>query len=193
MKTGILGGTFDPPHIGHIRLALAAKESLGLDRIVILPAANPPHKKSMTSPSHRRNMAALAAEQYGFELCETEYLREKPSYTVDTIAELEKIYKGDKLYFIIGGDSMLDFEKWHKWQKLIKMCAFVVGTRRQEEKEAVEKAANDKIKRFNAEIYVLDFIPEEVSSTEIREGIFKEAVPEKVLEYIEKNKLYQGF
>ena len=193
MKTGILGGTFDPPHMGHIKLALAAKEQLGLDRIIILPAANPPHKKSMTSPRHRRNMAALAAQQYGFELCEIEYLREKPSYTVDTIAELQKLYKDDKLYFIIGGDSMLDFEKWHKWQKLIKMCAFAVGARTIEQQEAVKKAANEKRERFDAEIYVLDFMPDEVSSTEIRDGLAKEVVPEKVLEYIEKNKLYQGF
>ena len=193
MKTGILGGTFDPPHMGHIKLALAAKEQLGLDRIIVLPAANPPHKKSMTSPRHRRNMAAIAARQYGFELCEIEYLREKPSYTVDTIAELKKLYKDDKLYFIIGGDSMLDFEDWYQWRKLIKMCAFAVGARTMEQKQAVEKAANEKRECFDAEIYVLDFTPDEVSSTEIRGGATKEAVPEKVLEYIKKNKLYQGF
>ena len=193
MKTGILGGTFDPPHMGHIKLALAAKEQLGLDRIIILPAANPPHKKSMTSPRHRRNMAAIAAQQYGFELCEIEYLRKKPSYTVDTIAELKKLYPDDKLYFIIGGDSMLDFETWYNWEKLIKMCAFAVGARTNEQQEAVKKTADEKKRRFNAEIYVLDFTPHEVSSTEIRGGVTKEAIPEKVKEYIEKNKLYQGF
>ena len=140
MKTGILGGTFDPPHMGHIKLALAAVRQCGLDRLVLLPAANPPHKKSMTNPLHRRNMAAVAAEEYGFELCEIEYAREKPSYTVDTIAELEKLYPDDKLYFIIGGDSMLDFEKWHEWEKLINMCAFIVGSRSGAQKKQVEKA-----------------------------------------------------
>ena len=193
MKTGILGGTFDPPHMGHIKLALAAVRQCGLDRLVLLPAANPPHKKSMTNPLHRCNMAAVAAEEYGFELCEIEYAREKPSYTVDTIAELEKLYPGDKLYFIIGGDSMLDFEKWHEWEKLINMCAFIVGSRNGAQKKQVEKAVKDKIERFGAEIYLLDFVPEEISSTDIRNGEAWEEVPEKVREYIEKNKLYQRF
>lgn len=193
MKIGILGGTFDPPHMGHIKLALAAIGRCGLDKLVLMPAANPPHKKSMTNPLHRRNMAALAAEEYGFELCEIEYARKTPSYTIDTLKELEKLYPDDKLYFIIGGDSMLDFEKWHEWNKLITRCAFIVGSRSVAQKEQVEKAVKDKTERFGAEIYVLDFLPEEVSSTEIRNGEVEEEVPEKVREYIEKNNLYKRF
>ena len=88
---------------------------------------------------------------------------------------------------------MLDFEKRHEWNKLITRRAFIVGSRNIAQKEQVEKAVKDKTERFGAEIYVLDFLPEEVSSTEIRNGEAEEEVPEKVMEYIEKNNLYKRF
>ena len=190
MKTGILGGTFDPPHFGHIKLGLNAKELCSLDRVLILPSANPPHKKSITEKDHRLNLAKIVADEYGFELCDIEYKKTTPSYTFETIKEMKKIYPDDKLYFIIGGDSMLDFEKWYKWQELINMCAFIVGARTDEEKEEIKKMADDKKKHFGAEIYVITADAYPVSSTDIRMGENMDKVPPAVREYIEKNSLY---
>ncbi|MDP4117707.1 MAG: nicotinate (nicotinamide) nucleotide adenylyltransferase [Bacillota bacterium] len=190
MKTGIFGGTFDPPHIGHILLAQKAKQQCKLDRIILLPSAVPPHKKSHLSGFHRLELARITAEEYGFELCDWEYKKKSPSYTIETISYMKTLYPGDQLYFIIGGDSMLDFEKWYRWEELITMCSFIVGIRKQSELDAVNAAAADKRRRFGADITVLDIIPVDISSTEIRETGDLSEVPPRVREYIIKNKLY---
>ena len=192
MKTGILGGTFDPPHMGHIFLAQNAKKQLSLDRIVLLPSANPPHKKTNTAGHHRLAMAELVAKEYGFELCDAEYKKETPSYTVEIIDELKKIYPGEKLFFIIGGDSMMCFEKWYKWQELIKKCAFVAGIRSEGEKEILEKLAEEKNREYQGEIYILDSPAHEVSSTEIRNGENSEEIPPCIINYIKEHSLYEG-
>ena len=192
MKTGILGGTFDPPHMGHILLAQSAKNELQLDRIVLLPSANPPHKTTHTSGEHRLEMAKLVANEYGFELCDSEYKKETPSYTVETIDELKKIYLGDKLYFIIGGDSMMCFEKWYKWQELLKKCAFVAGVRSEGEREILKKIAIEKNRDYNGEIYILENPAHSVSSTEIRQGESIEEIPQCIISYIKEHSLYEG-
>ncbi len=192
MKTGILGGTFDPPHLGHILLAQNAKEHLLLDRIVMLPSANPPHKNTHTSGEHRLKMAELVAKEYGFELCDSEYKKGTPSYTVETIDELKKIYSGDKLFFIIGGDSLMCFEKWYKWQELIKKCAFVVGARSEEERAILKKIADEKIRDYNGEIYILESPAHEVSSTQIRNGENIGEIPVCIRKYIKEHSLYEG-
>ena len=192
MKTGILGGTFDPPHLGHIYLGQQAKKQLGLDRVVLLPSANPPHKKADSNGEHRLNMAKLVAENYGFELCDVEYKKETPSYTFETIDDLKRVYPGDEIFFIIGGDSMACFEKWYRWQELIKKCAFVVGVRTEEERELLEKIVFEKNRDCGAEIHLLDCPAHEVSSTEIRKGNNKEEIPPCILNYIKEHSLYEG-
>ncbi len=190
MKIGIFGGTFDPPHMGHILLANKAIKQCGLDKLLILPSANPPHKKADSSKEHRLNLARLVAEEYGFELCDWEYNKTTPSYTVETIGYMKEKYPEDKLFFIIGGDSMLDFEKWYKWQELLTKCAFVVGIRNSAQYEAVEKAVQEKREKYGAEIYVLEIEPIEISSTEIREDVDLSYMPPCIWEYIKKNNLY---
>ena len=192
MKTGILGGTFDPPHMGHVFLARNAKELCGLDRVLLMPSANPPHKKTGTEGLHRVNMAKLTAECYSFEVCDVEYKKTTPSYTFETIDDLKTLFPDDKLYFIIGGDSMLCFEKWYRWQERIKKCAFIVGVRTEEERSAVEKCAAEKREKYGAEIYVLGSPSHEVSSTEIRKGENAEEIPPCIRDYIRKNSLYEG-
>lgn len=191
MKIGVLGGTFDPPHMGHILLALNSKKECGLDKIIILPSANPPHKKSDTNSEHRLNLAKLIAQNYGFELCDYEYKKQTPSYTVETIDYFNEIYPNDEIYFIIGGDSMLDFEKWHKWQELIVKCNFIVGIRDEESREEVLKIADEKIKKYGANITVLKNPAHKVSSSDIRKGNNIYEIPECVAEYIKENSLYK--
>ena len=190
MKTGILGGTFDPPHFGHIKLGQNAKKLCSLDRVLILPSANPPHKKSAAESNHRLNLAKIVADEYGFELCDIEYKKSTPSYTFETIRDLKELYPHDKFYFIIGGDSMRDFEKWYRWQELITMCAFIVGARTEEEKKEIELIAEDKKNRCGAEVYVISADAFPVSSTDIRMGEDLDKIPPSVKEYIEKNSLY---
>ena len=192
MKTGILGGTFDPPHMGHILLAKNAKAQLGLDRVVLLPSANPPHKKALTSGEHRLKMAELVAGEYGFEMCDAEYKKTTPSYTIEIIDMLKGIYNGDKIYFIVGGDSMLNFEKWYKWQELITKCAFAVGVRTSGEREQLRTFIDGKNKNCGAEIYLLDSLAHEVSSTEIRSGKNVQEIPPCIIGYIREHSLYEG-
>lgn len=192
MRIGILGGTFDPPHFGHILLAKEAMRQCKLDKIVLLPSANPPHKKSVSSPRHRLNMAKIAARENGFDLCDAEYGRAKPSYTFDTALEMKKIYPDDDLFFIIGGDSVLDFEKWYRWEELLGIANFIAGARTQEEAERVRLAAEEKNRKYGNKITVITFTPIEVSSTEIRNGNGLENVSEKVREYIDRNNLYKS-
>ena len=190
MKIGILGGTFDPPHMGHILLAKHACEACGLDKLLLMPAANPPHKKRITPGHHRLHMARLVAEEYGFELCDLEYKKQTPSYTFETMQYMNEKYPEDKLYFIIGSDSMLDFEKWYRWKELVKMCGFIVGVRKEGDFEKVSRVAEEKKQRFGAEIYVMKYPPLEVSSTEIRSGNGEEDIPPCIRDYIKANKLY---
>ncbi|MBQ3054230.1 MAG: nicotinate (nicotinamide) nucleotide adenylyltransferase [Clostridia bacterium] len=190
MNIGIFGGTFDPPHMGHIRLAEKAVQSCNLQRLILLPSAVPPHKKSDTSPYHRYNMAKLVAENYGYEISDMEYQKITPSYTVETIENFQKLYPCDNLFFIIGGDSMLDFEKWYKWDKLINMCTFIVGTRKKQEAKKVKEFAEKKKLENNAKIIVLDFDPVEISSTQIRQNEDFENIPDCIKDYIKENSLY---
>lgn len=191
MKIGILGGTFDPPHMGHIYLAENSKKQLGLNRVVLLPSANPPHKKAATEGVHRLNMAQLVADEYGFEMCDAEYKKSTPSYTIEIIDMLKELYN-DELYFIIGGDSMLSFKKWYRWQELIKKCAFVVGVRTHTEREEVQKFIDDIKAETGAEIYLLQCDAHEVSSTEIRSGKNTDEIPPCILNYIKEHSLYEG-
>lgn len=192
MKIGILGGTFDPPHMGHILLAQNAKEKCELDKIVLLPSANPPHKNADSPGEHRLNMTRLVARAYSFDMCDIEYKKESPSYTFETIDELKDIFSGDKLFFIIGSDSMLDFEKWYRWRELLKKCAFIVGVRNEKERIAVEECAAEKRENYGAEIYVLDSPAHKVSSSDIRMGENVGEIPPCVRNYIKEHSLYEG-
>ncbi len=192
MKIGVLGGTFDPPHMGHIFLAENSKKELGLDKIIILPSANPPHKKADTKSHHRLKLAEIIADYYGYNLCDYEYNSKAPSYTTYTVDFLKDKYPDDDIYFIIGGDSMIDFEKWHKWQELIKKCKFIVGIRDENDREIIEKIVSEKNRRYGAEIIILKSSAHEISSSQIREGKRIDEIPQCVAEYIKENKLYEG-
>lgn len=131
-KLGILGGTFNPIHYGHLAAAEEVRDRLKLDRILFIPASLPPHKFEQDVPSayHRMEMVRLATSgNPHFEPSDIEIKRGGTSYTIDTIESLRLSYPGAELFFITGLDTFLEIKTWHAWEKLLRICSFVVLSR----------------------------------------------------------------
>ena len=198
MKVGIMGGTFDPIHFGHLLLAESAREIFELEKVLFIPSARPPHKveNQITPDAHRLMMTYLATQSNKFfQVSPMEFLREGLSYTLDTIDALhEKFGAGTELFFIIGSDSMADLYKWHKARELVAKVHFISAAR-----PGVEVNLEEMENFFGAEnmqhIHQIISPELEISSTEIRERVktgrsIKYLVPKVVEEYILKERLY---
>lgn len=194
MRIGILGGTFNPPHNGHIWAAKIATERLGFSKVIFVPTGNPPHKKipeDTATTEQRLEMTKIAAKENSrFEVSDMEIKRGGESYTLLTITELAKEYPEDELYFIVGTDMLLSFEKWYKPEEILKKCSLVVVPRRREHYNKLKEKARKLSLKFNAEIIVLDCEAVTVSSTELRENELYD-IPKTVCEYIKANGLYE--
>ena len=199
MKTGVLGGTFDPIHIGHLILANEIREAAGLDNVLFVPAYSPPHKTaSDTAPGeHRLQMVALAvADRPSFEASDIELRRGGVSYTVETIAELKRERPDDELYFIIGADTVPELVSWHKIEELVGLCRVLIGGRPGHELrwEPLEKVLPEqRVGELRSGVVVTT--PIGISSTCIRSRIregrsIKYLVPREVEEYIVEHSLY---
>ena len=132
MRTGIFGGTFDPIHLAHLRVAEEVREACGLDRIIFLPAALPPHKQAITdTPFHHRLAMVEAAitDHPKFIASDLESKRTGASYSVDTLESLRQLYPDDTLYFIIGLDSFCDITSWKEYPRLFELANIVVAHR----------------------------------------------------------------
>ena len=130
MNIGILGGTFNPIHYGHLFIAQYILDFMNLDKILFIPSGNPPHKNGVIDKIHRLNMSILAiSDNERFEIDEFEVQKENYSYAYDTLNYLKEKYVEDKLYYIIGQDAMIDFDKWHRYQEVGTMVDFIVVTR----------------------------------------------------------------
>lgn len=133
MKWGLLGGTFDPIHTGHLRCAEEVREMFGLDRVVFMPAARPPHKThyEISAFTHREQMVRLAiADNPYFECSDVEEQREGRSYSIDTVSYFQEQYPHDlEIYYIVGQDAFQAIQTWKDWEKLLTLCHFVVMTR----------------------------------------------------------------
>lgn len=203
MRIGIFGGTFDPPHLGHLIPVASAADQAQLDQVWLMPAYIPPHKfrTDITDAYHRTAMVALAIQNYpGFRLSTYELTLGRMSYTVDTIRELKKnLIKEDSIHFIIGTDSYLEIDTWHEWQNLIQLCDFIIINRGTGEKEInekleyLEKALQIQLK--NKFLFAkTPYLP--ISSTEIRAAASKKEslaglVSPEVGLYIERHALYE--
>ena len=192
MKIGIFGGTFNPPHKGHVRLAREAAERLGLNKMLIIPSCIPPHKipGKLASGDDRLEMCRLAFEDSFFEISSMELDRGSKSYTVETLRELKEIYPDEELYFIIGSDMLATFNQWYCWEEILEL-AFICAASR-------EKGFEPDLSEYTAEqrekFILLDIEPFEVSSTQLRRIIAREAETDlldgTVRQYIEANNLY---
>ncbi|MBU0548495.1 MAG: nicotinate-nucleotide adenylyltransferase [Candidatus Omnitrophica bacterium] len=189
MKIGILGGTFNPVHIGHLILAEEAREKLGLDKIIFIPTALPPHKDNLNiAPAHKRlKMLKLAIRgNRHFAVSDVEIKRRGRSYTIDTLKELKRRYSRDELYFIIGSDLLKYLKEWKDLSEIIKMVKFVAATR-----------PGYPLEQIPPYIKTLAIRAVDVSGFEVRECVkrnksFRYLVPEAIFEHINKNKLYKG-
>lgn len=198
-RVGILGGTFDPIHVGHLVTAEAVRNEYKLDKVIFIPAAIPPHKQeqSVTPALHRYIMTVLAtySNPY-FEVSPIEMNRPGPSYTIDTIYELiEKYGEDTEFYFITGADAIAEIPTWDRIEELLGICQFIAATRQgclpnvDNIKEYFGELGKKRIHRLNT--------PElEISSTDIRARIkngisIKYIVPLPVEQYIYKEGLYK--
>ncbi len=198
-KIGIYGGSFNPPHLGHMLAAREMAEALGLDRVLLVPAATPPHKDMADgSPSgeQRLEMLRLASEgMEGVEVDGLELRRKGPSYTADTVKALHERYSKDKLYFLMGTDMFLSFHEWYKPEKICKHATLVTVRRAGTDSlSQLERQAERLKKNYGAKTVVLDNRVLEMSSTEARRMLrfqcAESYLNKYVLDYIWAHRLY---
>jgi nicotinate-nucleotide adenylyltransferase len=196
-RVGLFGGTFDPPHVGHLILASEAKSQLELTRVLWTVTPDPPHKQdqSITSLEHRLAMVKLAIQdEPSFELSDIELSRPGPHYTVDTIKLLSQENPNAEIVPIIGGDSLNDLPTWHK-PKEILYAAHWVGVMRRPGEETNLEALERKLPGISSKVHYVEAPLLEIASREIRERAasgkpFRYYLPESVYEYIERHHLY---
>ena len=198
MNIGVLGGTFDPIHIGHLILAEEVRARLNLAEILFVPAGQPWLKvDSLISPAeHRVEMVRLAiADKPYFKLSTMEIERAGPTYTVDTIAELKvQLRAGDELFFILGWDNLAELSRWRQPSRLISMCRLVAVPRPGYPLPDL-KALEAIIPGLSQRVTLMDKPEVDISATEIRNRVarglsIRHLVPEPVDEYIRQHKLY---
>ncbi len=188
MKIGILGGTFNPIHIGHLILAEEVREKLKLDEVIFVPTNLAPHKDNSDIASCGVRLAmvklAIKGNRY-FVVSDIEIKRDGRSYTIDTLKEFKKMYPQDELYFIIGSDLLKYLDDWKDLDEIIQMVRFVVATR-----------PGYPLEKIPSHISTIPIRAVDISGFEIRKAIkenksFQYLVPETVLKYINKKRLYR--
>ena len=162
---GIFGGSFNPPHRGHLLAAAEFQRRLGLDRVILMPAALPPHKAlAAGSPdAHTRlELTRLAAQDLPFaEVSDLELHRSGASYTADTLEELHRQYPNDHLWFLMGTDMLLTFAQWHAPERIAKLASLAVAHRGRDDGKTLRDAAQQLRDRFGADVVLVenDFLP----------------------------------
>lgn len=195
-RIGLLGGTFDPVHNGHVAIAQTVKKQLGLNKIIIIPTGDPPHKqeKDVTDKHHRLTMAKQVFLPLGYyEVSDYEIKKTTPSYSVDMLKHFISLYPYDEIYFIIGADSFRDIPTWWHYRELLTLCQIIVVSRPDTKKtELLSRFAGDELP---PRVFYIGDVSYDISSTEIRElissgGDISHLVPEAVQKYIKENNLY---
>lgn len=199
-KIGIMGGTFDPIHIGHLILGEAAYEQFGLDEVWFMPAGNPPHKRNRigrASDEQRVEMVRRAISSNPHFVLSLEEMNEDGySYTYRTLERLNAQYTQSEFYFIIGADSLFDFNTWREPQRIADACKIVVATRNQISPEVFESVLNQRREQFHGSFLKLDTPNLDISSQTIRSWIKEHQtvryyLPESVRNYIIDQRIYE--
>ena len=199
MKLGILGGTFDPIHLGHLIIAQEAMSSLRLDRVLFVPAGDPWMKADTTITPRQHRLAMVVAAVGGnpkFKVSPSELERFGPSYTVETLEEFQEDYGLQaELHFIIGADALKDFGRWNQPERVLELCILaVVGRPAQEELDL--SALEASLPGIGKRVVVIDDVSIGVSATDIRERVaegrsIRYLVPPPVEAYIQEHGLYK--
>ncbi|MCP3889666.1 MAG: nicotinate (nicotinamide) nucleotide adenylyltransferase [Desulfobulbaceae bacterium] len=212
-RIGLYGGTFDPVHLGHFKVAEAAFVEAELNRVIFIPCASPPHKNGeITSLKHRLAMLNLAsAGKQHFQSSGIEGKLPKPSYTIDTLrALMTEVHKGQTLFFIVGADAFLDIRTWKDFEKILNIVNIIVSPRIGYDQHVLEEMISELgYERINngwrgrgnrKHIQVLNTVPPHISSSGIKAVPFDENVPVRmpdfglhsdVIAYIRAHNLYQ--
>lgn len=197
-KYGIFGGTFNPIHFGHLMICEYLKEELGLDKVIFIPTGNPPHKSLDVSAIDRYNMVKLAiSSNPDFEISDIETNRVKLSYTVDTIIELKKIYENQKLFFLIGLDTLFQLKTWRKIEELSREIEFVVALRpKYIDIDEINRELKFLRENYGTIVEIIHTPLYEISSTELRTRIRDEKsvrylIPNNVVNYIKESGFYK--
>lgn len=194
-RIGIMGGTFNPIHNGHLLLAQTAKEQLTLDKILFMPSGNSYMKKNVLETEKRVAMAALAiAGHPDFELSLLEAQKSGNTYTCETLNLLSASNPDTRYFFIIGADILFQIEQWRNPEQIFRMAALTCAVRDDYDFQAVQKKG-DALAELGAEIYYLNMPKLDISSTDIRANVknslsISGLVPPEVAHYIEQERLY---
>lgn len=201
LKVGIMGGTFNPIHEGHLMIARAARKTARLDKVVFLPSGQPPHKQNhlLASAINRLNMTILAIHgEKGFEASDMEVLRQGTTYTVDTLRELTKSQPETELYYIIGGDTLFQIGSWRMPEQVAALLSggVVVVPRPGADREALVREAARLKEAIGLKTVISDECGPDISSTGIRDRLINGKstdgmLPQSVADYIAAHGLYQ--
>jgi len=198
-KIGLFGGTFDPPHLGHLILASEACEQLQLTRLLWVLTPEPPHKleQSITPTQHRLAMVKLAtAEDTRFEVSSIELERPGPHYTLDTVSMIADLNPSADIILLIGGDSLNDLPTWHRPADLVAAC-HAIGVMRRPGDSADLSALESRLSGISSKVRFVDAPLLEIASREIRRRVaegrsVRYYLSREVYDYIQKNRLYQS-
>ena len=198
MRIGIFGGTFNPPHKGHKRMALEMMKAASLNKMLIIPTFTPPHKNAtdLATGKDRMKMCELLFSEDCFTVSDIEMKREGKSYTVDTLTELKKIYPEDELFLVIGSDMLLSFDRWYRYEDILSTATLCVATRENEiSTETLSDYAETKLGLSEGAYILSEMSPMVCSSTEVRNMVKKGSdlsavLTESVAEHIRNYDLY---
>lgn len=193
MKILLYGGTFDPPHWGHINNLRAAMQAVQPDKVIVMPAGIPPHKAASATPGSLRLQMCRCFLQLGeqVEISDWEILHEGKSYTVNTLRMLHSTYPDAQLYLTVGSDMFTSFRTWREWQSILQLATLVVESREADDAAMLAEFA-DSLCGDGARILFARAKPVPMSSSEIRQGSAgAEAVPPEVWQIISSRGLYQ--
>lgn len=198
-RYGIIGGTFDPIHNAHLYIAYEAKEQLGLEEVIFMPAGKQPLKteKKVTPANLRYEMVKEAIKPFKeFSISDYEIKKEGLSYTYKTLEHFKKKDSDAELFFITGADCLINIDKWKEVSKIFNICTFVVFARGGIDTESLEMHKKRVEEKYGGKIVVLKFKELEISSTDIRERVKSGKkvdffIPERVNKLIEENNLYR--
>lgn len=199
-RIGVLGGTFDPIHLGHLAVAQGALHLAGLERVLFIPAGQPPHKEGrrITAAEHRAEMVRLAiAENPLFELSTIEMDRQGPSYTILTVQALKAQNPDWEIHFIAGMDSLEEIQTWHEYRTLLSLVRFLVAIRPGFGGRRSDRVLRELGPDLAGRVRILEIPGLEISGTDLRqraaEGYpLRYLIPRPVIAYIETHGLYRG-
>ncbi len=192
--TAIFGGTFNPFHIGHYEMLCALQNDKSVDKILVMPDKIPPHKicDYMADDETRIEMCRIVAKEFSkAEVCLIEFEREGKSYSYDTVILLKEKYPNDDFIFVCGGDMLVYFPKWYKYEELMKLVPFMVFKRSDTDNELFENSV-DSFRKIGMKLIVKNEIISAISSTEIRNNFqnYKELMPKKIYEFLLNRGVY---